>query len=167
MVLPNELDVNKSYKDVDPATRQELLFGKFTKKVTEGWFPRRVTLYEFVMTPSPGPDGKSKGLTVDKLKNVVEDSAGSSSEGPSGLISRAIAVNTAPPAAGRRRRTHRMMFKKWAAQEAREMSHKGKRMTFRKWAANELKEKSHPGNPSFKKWARQEMREKSHTRRRR
>jgi len=69
-------------------------------------------------------------------------------------------------AAGRRR-TRRMMFKKWAAQEAREMSHKGKRMTFRKWAANELKEKSHPGNPSFKKWARQEMREKSHTRRRR
>ena len=67
----------------------------------------------------------------------------------------------------RRRRTRRMMFKKWAAQEAREMSHKGKRMTFRKWAAHELKEKSHPGNPSFKKWARQEMREKSHTRRRR
>ena len=65
---------------------------------------------------------------------------------------------------GRRRGTRRTMFKKWAAQEAREMSHKGKRMTFRKWAAHELKEKSHPGNPSFRKWARQEMREKSHTR---
>ena len=60
---------------------------------------------------------------------------------------------------GGRRRTHRMLFKKWAAQEA-------KRMTFKKWAAHELKETSHRGNPSFAKWAKQEMREKSHTRRR-
>ena len=65
-----------------------------------------------------------------------------------------------------RQRTHRMLFKKWAAQEAKEMTHKGKRMTFKKWAAHELKETSHRGNPSFAKWAKREMREKSHTRRR-
>jgi hypothetical protein len=93
-------------------------------------------------------DGYSETVLKD---NIVEDTTGA----------------TCAVQGGRRRRTHRMLFKKWAAQEAREMSHKGKRMTFRKWAANELKEKSHPGNPSFKKWARQEMREKSHTRRRR
>jgi hypothetical protein len=97
--------------------------------------------------------GKEKDGYIEKVlkDNIVEDTAGA----------------TCAVQGGRRRRTHRMLFKKWAAQEAREMSHKGKRMTFRKWAANELKEKSHPGNPSFKKWARQEMREKSHTRRRR
>jgi hypothetical protein len=96
--------------------------------------------------------GDKDGYSLTVLKDdIVEDTTGA----------------TCAVQGGRRRRTHRMLFKKWAAQEAREMSHKGKRMTFRKWAANELKEKSHPGNPSFKKWARQEMREKSHTRRRR
>ena len=109
--------------------------------------PTTVPVYYF-----EGCDGGEVGYIGKVVKdNVVEDTTGA----------------TCAVQGGRRRRTHRMMFKKWAAQEAREMSHKGKRMTFRKWAANELKEKSHPGNPSFKKWARQEMREKSHTRRRR
>jgi hypothetical protein len=63
-------------------------------------------------------------------------------------------------------RRHRLLFKKWAAQEAREMSHKGKQLTFKRWAAHELKEKSHPNHPSFKKWASQELRAESHTRRR-
>jgi len=103
--------------------------------------PPTVTLYFF-----KSPDGYRRGHIEKGLDNIVPATA---------------------PQGGRRRRTHRMLFKKWAAQEAREMSHKGKRMTFRKWAANELKEKAHPGNPSFKKWAKQEMREKSHTRRRR
>ena len=109
--------------------------------------PKTVTVYYFRKCRG-GEDGYSETVLKD---NIVEDTAPA----------------TCAVQGGRRRRTHRMLFKKWAAQEAREMSHKGKRMTFRKWAANELKEKSHPGNPSFKKWARQEMREKSHTRRRR
>ena len=163
MVLVSELKVGSptEYKH-----KSGMPLGTFTKKV--GWWN---PLYEFETTLPPGPDGKSKGFLKEVVEKEVEVWTRTPEERGSAFDLAVKWANNpnraAAPTAGRRRRTHRMLFKKWAAQEAREMSHKGKRMTFRKWAANELKEKSHPGNPSFKKWARQEMREKSHTRRRR
>ena len=175
MVLVKDLKVGSptEYKHVSG-----MPLGKFKKG--PGWNPLAPRLYEFEAHSGMKITGFPKEVVE---KNVVVWERTSAEKGkevydlalewsnkPKHIA--AIAAAAAPAAApattaGRRRRTHRMMFKKWAAQEAREMSHKGKRMTFRKWAANELKEKSHPGNPSFKKWARQEMREKSHTRRRR
>ena len=156
MVSADKLEVDKPYKLYDQS------IGTYVKKDkmknTPGHdqpalptgAPEFVPVYYFTGCPTKkvGYHGVGEKLLVD----VVEDAPDATCNIQGGR---------------RRRRTRRMMFKKWAAQEAREMSHKGKRMTFRKWAAHELKEKSHPGNPSFKKWARQEMREKSHTRRRR
>jgi hypothetical protein len=157
MVLATELEVGKAYK----IESNNYSIGTYVKEGTMDTAlgrpydqlppgaPKTAKVYYFTGCP-PEKNGLY-GVGEKQLGSVVEDTAGA----------------TCAVQGGRRRRTHRMLFKKWAAQEAREMSHKGKRMTFRKWAANELKEKSHPGNPSFKKWARQEMREKSHTRRRR
>lgn len=104
MVLPTELNTNTSYKIRDPNTGNELPIGKFVKKVTQGWFPRRTDFYEFELTPSPGTDGKSKGFTVDKLANIVEDSEGRSSEGTSSVLGRAIGALGRPAGPGGRRR---------------------------------------------------------------
>jgi len=168
MVLVKDLKMGSptEYKHVSG-----MPLGKFTKG--PGWNPLAPRLYEFEAMRAMKSTGFPKEVVEKNVvvwtrtpeeRNVsVFDLAVKWANDPN----RAAAAPAPATTAGRRRRTHRMMFKKWAAQEAREMSHKGKRMTFRKWAAHELKEKSHPGNPSFKKWARQEMREKSHTRRRR
>lgn len=163
MVLATELKVGSLTEYKHDNTGMPL--GKFTKGPSK-WNPFSKALYEFENL-QPGPDGKSKGLSKERL---VEVSVRQRTPDEANLSAFDLAIKwnkNRGMSGGGRRRTRRMMFKKWAAQEAREMSHKGKRMTFRKWAAHELKEKSHPGNPSFKKWARQEMREKSHTRRRR
>ena len=157
MVLAKDLVVGKPYKlgngqsigtYVKPGEMNTAVGRPYDQPPSDT--PKTANVYYFTGCPTKkvGYHGVGEGLLVD----VVEDAADATCTVMGGR---------------RRRRTRRMMFKKWAAQEAREMSHKGKRMTFRRWAANELKEKSHPGNPSFKKWARQEMREKSHTRRRR
>ena len=161
MVLPADLKVGSptEYKH-----QNGMPLGTFKKGPSFTWLPGG--RYEFETTPPPGSDRKSKGLSKEQLGAVNVWTRTPAERNASAFDLAVKWANRGAPAGGRRR-THRMMFKKWAAQEAREMSHKGKRMTFRKWAAHELKEKSHPGNPSFKKWARQEMREKSHTRRRR
>ena len=162
MVLATELKAGSPTEYQQTTTGMPL--GKFTKGPSK-WnlFSK---FYEFENL-QPGPGKKINGLTKDRL---VEVSVRPRTPDEANLSAFELAIKwnkNRGMSGGGRRRTRRMMFKKWAAQEAREMSHKGKRMTFRKWAAHELKEKSHPGNPSFKKWARQEMREKSHTRRRR